>query len=183
VHFFIISPLSFRAENNPDHSLYDLIPDSPRPSMNPTPTFQVASHDVDGVIGTFRAETQSTQPSHTNPKPTTSNLQNTPTPTPCPSKTSEVNSVQSTPTGKNKNKNKGKGKNKKEKNNNQQSEKPKTQSVDDKDKHKPRYPFLICGEDHYTKYCPQLAEVTKFLQGTGKPPTPIILSQHFPSQQ
>jgi hypothetical protein len=33
------------------------------------------------------------------------------------------------------------------------------------------------------KYCPRRAEVTKFLQGSGKPPTPTILSQLFPSQQ
>jgi hypothetical protein len=92
-----------------------------------------------------------------------------------------VNSVQSTPAGKNKSK-KGKGKNKEDKNN-PQSEKAKTQPVDDKDKRKPRYPCLICGDDHYTKDCPRRAEVTKFLQGTVKPPTPVILSQPFPSQQ
>jgi hypothetical protein len=63
-------------------TLYDLIPDAPRPSTNPTPTHPVASHVVDGVIGTFHAETQSTQAIHTNPKSTTSNVQNTPTPTP-----------------------------------------------------------------------------------------------------
>jgi hypothetical protein len=34
------------------------------------------------VIDTFHDETQSTQASHTNPKSTTSNVQNTPTPTP-----------------------------------------------------------------------------------------------------
>jgi hypothetical protein len=107
-------------------TLYDLIPDSPRPSTNPTPTPPVASHVADGVIGTFHAETQSTQSGHTNPKSTTSNVQNTPTPTPSPGKTSEFNSVQSTPTGKNQNKKKGKGKIKEHKKNNQQSEKPKT---------------------------------------------------------
>jgi hypothetical protein len=78
---------------------------------------------------------------------------------------------------------KGKGKNKEDKNNNQQYEKPKTQPADDKDKRKPRYPCLICGEDPYTKYCPRRAKVTKFLQGTRKPPTPVVLSQPFPSQQ
>jgi hypothetical protein len=97
-------------------------------------------------------------------------------------KLSEVNLVQSTPTGKNKNKKKGKGKNKKEKNNNQQSDKPKTQPTGEKDKCKPHYPYLICGEDHYMKYCPRCAKVTKFLQGTKTPPTPVILSQVFPSQ-
>jgi hypothetical protein len=33
------------------------------------------------------------------------------------------------------------------------------------------------------KDCPQRAEVTKFLQGTPKPSTPIVLSQPFPYQQ
>jgi hypothetical protein len=33
------------------------------------------------------------------------------------------------------------------------------------------------------KDCPRHAEVTKLLQGTRKPPTPVILSQPFPSQQ
>jgi hypothetical protein len=40
-------------------TLYDLILDAPRSSTNPTPTPPVASHVVDGVIGTFHAETQS----------------------------------------------------------------------------------------------------------------------------
>jgi hypothetical protein len=88
-------------------TLYDLILDAHRPSTNPTPTPPIASHVVDGVIGTFHAKTQSRQASHSNPKSTTPNVQNTPPPTPSPDKTSEVNSVQSTPTGKNQNKKKG----------------------------------------------------------------------------
>jgi hypothetical protein len=163
-------------------TLYDLIPDAPRPSTTATSTTPTTSHVVDGVIGTFHADAKSTSATHTNPKSTASNVQSALTPTPSTDKTSEVNSVQSTPAGKNKSK-KGKGKNKEDKNNNPQSEKPKTQPVDDKDKCKPRYPCLICGDDHYMKYCPRRVEVTKFLQGTGKPPTPVVLSQPFPSQQ
>jgi hypothetical protein len=120
--------------------------------------------------------------SHTMPKSHASNVQTTLTPTPPTSKTSEVNVVQSTPTSKNKSK-KGKGRNKEDKNNNPQSDKAKTQPTKDKDKHKPRYPFLICGDDHYMKDCPRCAEVMKFLQGTPKSPTPVVLSQPFPSQQ
>jgi hypothetical protein len=115
-------------------TLYDLIPDAPRPSTNPTPMLPVASHVVDGVIGTFHAETQSKQVNHSNPKPTTTNVQNATPPTPSPGKTSEVNTVQSTTTGKSQNKKKGKGKNKEDKTNNQQPDKPKTQPVDDKEK-------------------------------------------------
>jgi hypothetical protein len=40
-------------------TLYDLIPDAPRPSTNPTPTPPTTSHAVDGVIDTFHAKTQS----------------------------------------------------------------------------------------------------------------------------
>jgi hypothetical protein len=38
-------------------TLYDLIPDTPCPSTNPTPTPLVSSHVVDGVIETFHVET------------------------------------------------------------------------------------------------------------------------------
>jgi hypothetical protein len=160
-------------------TLYDLIPDAPRPSTNPTPTPPTNSHVVDGVIGTFHAKTQSTHVGHTNPKSNNSHVQNTPTPTPSSSKTAEVNSVQSTSTGKNQNKNKEKGKNKEEKKN-PQYDKAKTQTTNEKDKRKPHYPCLICGDDHYTKHCPRPAEVTKFLQGTERPPTPFVFVTTFP---
>jgi hypothetical protein len=131
-----------------------LISDFPRPSKNPTPTPPVDSHVVDSMIGTFHTKTQSKQAILSNPKYTTSKLQNTPPLTPSLGKTFEVNSVQSTPTGKNQNKKKGKGKNKEKKNNNQQSDIPKTHPAKYKEKRKPRYPCLIYGEDHYTKDCP-----------------------------
>jgi hypothetical protein len=162
-------------------TLYDLLPDAPHPSTTATSTTPAASHSTDGVIGTFHAQPQNTQASPTKPKSNTSNVQNASSPTPPADKTSEVNSVQSTPARKNKNK-KWKGKNKEEKNN-PQPEKAKTQLADDKDKRKPQYPCLICGDDHYMKDFPRQAKVTKFPQGTVKPPTPVILSQPFPSQQ
>jgi hypothetical protein len=161
-------------------TLYELLPDAPRPSTTATSTTPSTSHAADGVIGTFHAQPQNMQASPTNPKSNASNVQNAPSPTPPTDKTSEVNSVQSTPAENNKSK-KGKGNNKEDKNN-PQSKKSKEQPTDDKNKRKPRYPCLIYGDDHYTKYCPRWAEVTKFLQGTAKPPTPTIFSQHFPSQ-
>jgi hypothetical protein len=163
-------------------TLYNFLPDAPRPSTTTTSTTPTTSHVADGVIGTFHAQPQSMHASHTNPKSTASNVQSALTPTPSIDKTSEVSSIQSTPAGKNKSK-KRKSRNKEDKNNNSQSEKTKMQPADDKDKHKPRYPFLICGDDHYTKYFPRRAEVNKFLQGNENPPTPDILSQPFPSQQ
>jgi hypothetical protein len=135
-------------------TLYDLIPDAPHPSMNLTLTHPITSHVDNGVIDTFHVETQSTQATHTNPKYNNSNAQNTLAPTPSTGKTAKVNSVQYTHVGKNQNKKKGKGKNEEDKNNNQQTKNPKTQPVDDKDKCKPRYPCLICCDDHYTKGCP-----------------------------
>jgi hypothetical protein len=68
-------------------TLYDLIPDAPRPYTNPTPTPPVASHAIDGVILTFNTKTQYKQASNSNPKSTSVNVQNTPPPTPSPGKT------------------------------------------------------------------------------------------------
>ena len=147
-------------------TLYDWLPDTPRPSTTATSTTLVSSHVDDSLIGTFDARPHSVQASSNNHKSVASNVQNSLSPTPPTGKTSEVNSVQSTPTGKNKSK-KGKGKNKEENNSNPQSDKAKMQTTDDIDKRKPRYPCFIFGDDHYTKDCPRRAQVTKFLQGRG----------------
>jgi hypothetical protein len=116
-------------------TLYDLLPNTPRPSTSTTSTTPIASHAADGVIGTFQAQPHSIQTSRNNPKSISSNVQTAPSPTPPIGKTSIVNSIQSTPTGKTKSK-KGKGKTKEDKNN-LQTEKTKTPPVDDRDKRKP----------------------------------------------
>jgi hypothetical protein len=87
-------------------TLYDLLPNLPRPNTSCTSTTPATSHAVNGVIGTFQAQPHST--SRTNPKSASSNVQNDLSPAPPTNKTSEVNEVQSTPAGKNKFK-KGKG--------------------------------------------------------------------------
>jgi hypothetical protein len=97
-------------------TLYDLLTNLPRPSTSATSTTLAASHAVDGVIGTFQAQAHST--SSTNPKPASSNVQNSSSPSPPTGKTSEVNAVQSTPAGKNKSK-KERGENKEDKNTSQ----------------------------------------------------------------
>jgi hypothetical protein len=114
-------------------TLYDLLPDLPRPNTSNTSTTPVASHATDGVIGSSQAQPHSA--SRTNPKSTSSNVKNAPSPAPPTEKTSEVNAVQSTPAGKNKSK-KGRGKNKEGKNNSQ-VEQTKTNPFDDRDKCKP----------------------------------------------
>jgi hypothetical protein len=131
-------------------TLYDLLPDLPRPNASSTSTTPAASHAADDVTGT--AQTQSHSISSTNPKSSSSNVENAPSPATPTGKTSEVNFVQSTPAGKNKSK-KGRGKNKEGKNNNH-ADQTKTTSVEDRDKRKPRYPCLIYGDDHYMKDCP-----------------------------
>jgi hypothetical protein len=78
---------------------------------------------------------------------------------------------------------KGRGKNTEGKNTNPNEQTKSSPVVDDRDRCKPRYPWLMCGDDHYTKDCLRRVEVTKFLQGTPKPSTPAVLSQPFPSQQ
>jgi hypothetical protein len=80
-------------------TLYDLLPDLPRPNTSSTSTTSAASHEVDDVIGSSQAQPHST--SSTNPKSASSNVQNAPSPAPPTSKTSEVNAVQSTRAGKN----------------------------------------------------------------------------------
>jgi hypothetical protein len=160
-------------------TFYNFLPELPHPGTSSTSTTPTASHAASGVIGTAQARSHSV--SSTTPKSTSSNVQNAPSPATPTGKTYEVNAVQSTPAGKNKSK-KGRGKNKEGKNNNQ-TEQTKNTPVEDRDKCKPRYPCLICGDDHYTKDCPRRAEVTKFLQGIPKPSTLAVLSQPFPSQQ
>jgi hypothetical protein len=120
-------------------TLYDLLPELPRPNASNTSTTLVALHAADGVIGTAQAQSHSV--SSTNPKSSSSNVQNAPSPATPIGKNSEVNAVQSTPAGKNKSK-KGRGKNKEGKNNNQ-TEQPKTTPVEDRDKHKPRYSLSV----------------------------------------
>jgi hypothetical protein len=41
-------------------TLYDLLPDAPRPSTTATSTTPTTSHAVDGVIGTFHTDAKST---------------------------------------------------------------------------------------------------------------------------
>jgi hypothetical protein len=160
-------------------TLYDLLPDLPHPGTSSTSTAPVSSHAADGVIGTTQVHSHSV--STTTPKSNSSNVQNAPSPAPLAGKTAEVNAVQSTPASKNKPK-KGRGKNKEGKNANP-NEQTKTPPVDDRDKRKPRYPCLMCSDDHYTKDCSRRVEVHKFLQSTLKPSTPAVLSQPFLSQQ
>jgi hypothetical protein len=72
-------------------TLYDLLPELPRPGTSSTSSTLAASHANDGVIGTAQAQSHSV--SSTNPKSASSNVQNTPSLVTSIGKTSEVNSV------------------------------------------------------------------------------------------
>jgi hypothetical protein len=96
-------------------TLYDLLPDLPRPGTSTTSTTPAASHAADGVIGSTHSHSHFV--STTTPKSNSSNVQSAPSPAPLAGKTSEVNVVQTTPASKTKSR-KGRGKNKEGKTNN-----------------------------------------------------------------
>jgi hypothetical protein len=77
---------------------------------------------------------------------------------------------------------KKKTKNKPKKNNNN-NEHPKTQTpppaAEKKPQRKPKFPCLICGEDHFTRDCPHHDEVAKIFKGNSQP---VVLTQPFPQQ-
>lgn len=76
-----------------------------------------------------------------------------------------------------KGKKKGKGKNKVD----QPKQDPPKPPVEESAKRKPKYPCLICDEDHYTKDYPRRSEVIHLLKGA--PGTPAMLKEPFPSHQ
>ena len=139
-------------------TLYDYLPDAPRPGTSkapPTPT-------VDGIIGSVNS---SSKKNFANPGKKKSNASNEHTSqvTPTSNITSEVNAVQSTTADKaSKGKKKGKGKNKPDQPK-QDSPKP---SPKEGANRKPKYPCLICDEGHYTKDFPMWSEVSHLLKGS-----------------
>ena len=54
---------------------------------------------------------------------------------------------------------------------------PKNES---KPKWKAKYPFFLCGDDHFTKECPRREEMNKFLKNN---PTSTVLTEPFQYQQ
>jgi hypothetical protein len=160
-------------------TLYELIPNATRPSNDPSKPSN-SSH-ADGVIGSVK--TQSTTPSTgTIQRPTSTAAPSSTTPSsnpPTQTQVSDVNVVQSTssqqPGGKKKARNKTK------KNNN---DPPKTQTqtpaAGKRPQQKPKFPCLICGDDHYTRDCPHRDEVAKIFKGNSQP---AVLTQPFPQQQ
>ena len=150
--------------------LYDIFLDAPHSGTSKAPPTPV----VDGVIGSVSQNSKKS--SNGKQKSNSSNNSAPPAPTDfC--KTAEVNAVQANPTEKaSKGKKKGKVKSKSD------APKPESKSrTEDGSQRKPKYPYLICEGDHYTKDCPRRSEVSQLLKGSKG--TPTVLKEPFPSQQ
>ena len=130
-------------------TLYELLPNAPRPSSDLATSKSLAIPLVDGVIGSVSqtpAKTSSKQKSVSNFAPNSSS-QNTL----APGKTSEVHVVQSTTADYSlKGKRKGKGRAKVE----APKHGPPKSSTGESLQWKPKYPCFIYEDDHYTKDCP-----------------------------
>jgi hypothetical protein len=70
----------------------------------------------------------------------------------------------------------------KKKNNQNDNPKIPTQppAIEKQRQQKSKFPCLICGGDHYTRYCPHHDEVGKVFKGNSQP---VVLTQPFPQQQ
>jgi hypothetical protein len=93
---------------------------------------------------------------------------------------SEVNAVQSTPSQQSKGKKKTKNKLKNINNNEQPKNQAQTPAIEKHPQRKLKFPCIICGEDHYTRYCPHHNEAAKMFQGNSQP---VVLTQPFRHQQ
>ena len=127
-------------------TLYELLPDAPRPGTSKT----LVTPPVDDIIGYVSQTSCKSSPSPVKKKsdPSTDTASQPPS-NPC--KTVEVNVVQSTSEDKaSKGKKKGKGKAKAD---TPKQDSPKT-NIDDGLKRKSKYHCLICDDEHYTKDFP-----------------------------
>jgi hypothetical protein len=91
-----------------------------------------------------------------------------------------VNAVQLTPSQQLGGKKKAINKPKKNNNNEQPKTQPQTPTARKQPQQKPKFPCLICGDDHYTRDYPHRDEVAKLFKGNSQP---VVLTQPFPQQQ
>jgi hypothetical protein len=161
-------------------TLYELIPNA---TCTPTdPSKPSSTTHADGVIGTVKTQytSQSTETlnlSLSTPFPSSTSLSSTSLLT----QVFEVYAVQSASSQQSRGKKKTKNKAKKNNNNNEQ---PKTQTpppaTEKKPQRKPKFPCLICGDDHFTRDYPHHDEVEKIFKGNSQP---VMLTHTFPQQQ
>lgn len=153
-------------------TLHEKIPDLPK--SNQIDAAPSGSHAADGMIG--MVNTKSKKKSSNNSSPIIT-LPDSPTGESSPEITTDIHAIDSSTTKSRKGgKKKGKKKDKKDKAPKEKKEK----SESNDEKRKPRYPCLICEEDHFTRDCPHRVEVVKIVKGS---PTPAILKDPFPKQE
>jgi hypothetical protein len=81
---------------------------------------------------------------------------------------SKVNVVHSAPSQQFRGKKKTKNKPKKNNNNEQPKTQTPTPATKNQPQQKPKFPCLICGDDHYTRDCPHRDEVEKLFKGNSQ---------------
>jgi hypothetical protein len=157
-----------------------LIPNATRPSNDPSKPSN-SSH-ADGAIGSVKTQS-STQSTGTTQRPTSTAAPSSTTPSSTPptqTQVSDVNVVQSTSSQQPGGKKKARNKTKKNNNNDPPKTQTQTPAAGKRPQQKPKFPCLICGDDHYTRDCPHRDEVAKIFKGNSQP---AVLTQPFPQQQ
>jgi hypothetical protein len=160
-------------------TLYELIPNATHLNNDPSKP-STASH-ADGVIGSVKNQS-TTQSTGTIQRPTSTVTPSSTAPSSTPTQTqvSDVNVVNSTPSQQPRGKKKARKKTKKNNNNEQPKTQPQTPAAGKQPQQKPKFPCLICGDDHYTRDCPHRDEVAKIFKGNSQP---VVLTQPFPQQK
>jgi hypothetical protein len=161
-------------------TLYDIIPNAPRPS-NDTSRTTPGPH-ADGVIGSISTTSVSQvagqlgqlaltdKPTAKTPATTSSD----------PAPSTDVTLMQTSKSSRRKNRNQQR----KESSGEQEEATPKEAPSGKKKngKKKVKFPCLACKEeDHFTRDCPRLADVQKFVEQSKNPP-PAMLTNPFPAQ-
>lgn len=152
-------------------TLHEKIPDLPK--QNQITVAPLGSNATDGMIGTVNAKSKKKSSKNYSP------IITLPYSLTWDSSTqiyADIHVVESSTT-KSKSGGKNKGKKKNKSNENSKEKLDKTESTNEKCK--PRYPSLICDEEHFTRDCPHCAEVAKIVKGSQMP---AILKDPFPSQ-
>jgi hypothetical protein len=160
-------------------TLYELIPNATHATNDPSKPSST-SH-ANGVIGSVKTQSTSQSTGTTQRSASTSAPSLTaPSSTSPQTQVSEVNTVQSTPSQQPGGKKKERNKPKKNNNNEQPKNQPQTPVAGKQPQQKPKFPCLICGNDHYTRDCPHRDEVAKIFKGNSQP---TVLTHPFPQQQ
>jgi hypothetical protein len=160
-------------------TLYELIPNATCATNDPSKPSST-SH-ADGVIGSIKTQSTS-QSTRTTQRPSSTAAPSPTTPSSTPPQTQvfEVNAVQFTPSQQLGGKKKVRNKPKKNNNNEQPKNQLQTPTAGKQPEQKPKFPCLICGDDHYTRDCPHHDEVANIFKGNSQP---AMLTQPFPQQQ